>query len=153
MKFQRYDRYEPITITQRKIAAFARKQAAERARYPLFPSHVANEQKSVEAEMAARHSNWESTETRMRAHFARSWRTSRARYFSLPVEVRREILAKWDSWVGPRTPSYFGWMVDTLSGDQEKRWAVFQASCAEIRARLSVNSVRATGQLFAFDVV
>lgn len=148
MKFQRYDRYQPITITQRKVAAFARKQAAERARYPLFAGHVADEQRSVDTEMAARHTAWESTEVRMRAYHAQSWRKSRARYFAQPAQVRQQILTKWEQWLGPRTATYFAWMVDTLSGDQDRRWSLFEADCAAIRARLPVDSVRATLPLF-----
>jgi hypothetical protein len=55
MKFDRRLPALPVTLTQRKAAAFARKQANERNRYPLFAEHVAGEQHSLDDEAAATH--------------------------------------------------------------------------------------------------
>jgi hypothetical protein len=148
MKFERYARYQPITITQRKIAAFARKQQNERARYPLFADHVASEQRTIETEMTRRSGAWESIEVSMRAHHAKTWRTSRARYFSLPEAIQQQIRVKWNSWVGPRTPSYFAWVVDSLSGDQAKRVERCDRERRDIIARIPKSAYAATASLF-----
>ena len=64
----------------------------------------------------------------MRAHYTRSWRDARRIYFAQPEEVRAVIRAKWATWVGPTTSTYFFWMVDVESGNQARR-------VAECRAR------------------
>lgn len=148
MKFERYPRYEPITLTQRKAAAFALKQKKERERYPLFADHVASEQHSLDTEMARRDGARESIEASMRARYASTWRRSRARYFSLPVDIQAQIRAKWNSWVGPLTPNYFAWMVDTLSGDQAKRLEQCERERREIIARIPQSAFAVTGSLF-----
>ena len=148
MKFERYTRYQPITMTQRKVAAFARKQQNERARYPLFADHVASEQRTLENEMEKRSHAWESIETSMRARRAATWRNSRARYFSLPTDIQEEIRIKWNSWVGPRSPTYFAWMVDSLSGDQARRVAQAERERHDIIARIPKSAFAATASLF-----
>ncbi|WP_201800327.1 hypothetical protein, partial [Enterobacter hormaechei] len=74
MRFTRYLRYYPIDFTSRREAAFARKQARERARYPLFPEHIAESQRTVADEIALRQRRSDSLELRMRALQAKHWR-------------------------------------------------------------------------------
>lgn len=148
MKFERYTRYEPLTVTQRRVAAFERKLEKERARYPLFSDHVASEQRTIDAEMTRRQRVIQTTEDRMRSFHAKTWKQSRARFFTLPQDVQAEIRAHWNAWVGPRTSTYFAWTVDRYSGDQDIRVEAAAARQRAHRARLPVDSVRATAPLF-----
>lgn len=136
MKFFRRPRHQTVTLTQRKAAAFARKQANERARYPLFADHVASEQHDIGTEMVRRQNAVDNAEEGMRAFHARVWRESRARYFALPDEVHAQVRAQWNAWVGPRTSTYFAWMVDHLSGEQAKWRAQAELERKELIARL-----------------
>jgi len=136
MKFERYTRYEPVTITQRKEAAYARKLEKERARYPLFSDHVASEQRSFDAEIVRRHSAQHAAEAGMRAFHAKTWKKSRTHYFTLPEDVQAQVRVQWNSWVGPRTSTYFAWLVDTLSGEQAKRIAQATRERKELIGRL-----------------
>lgn len=134
MRFTRQERYNPIAFTARRQAAFTRKQARERERYPLLADHVAAEQHSVEEEIARRTVRTDSCEQRMRAYYARSWRDARRIYFAQPEAVRAVIRAKWSAWVGPTTSTYFAWMVDVESGNQARRVAECRARDAAARA-------------------
>lgn len=136
MKFDRRIRHHAVTLTERKAAAFARKQAKERARYPLFAEHVASEQHSLDEEMTRRQSAADAAEANMRAFHARTWRKSRAHYFTLPEKVQAQVRAQWNAWVGPRTSTYFAWMVDTLSGEQAKRVDQAKRESQELLGRL-----------------
>src|SRR5438445_4642007 len=54
MRFTRYERHNAIDFNARRQAAFARKQARERERYPLFGDHIAAEQHTMDEEIARR---------------------------------------------------------------------------------------------------
>lgn len=148
MEFIRYARYHAVTLTQRKAAAFARKQEKERNRYPLFSEHVAGEQHDLSEEMTRRQNAIDAAEANMRAFHARTWRKGRAHYFALPDEVKAQVRADWNAWVGPRTSTYFAWMVDHLSGQQAKRVAQAKEETREILGRLVQAGRAATVPLF-----
>jgi hypothetical protein len=95
MRYTRYERHRPIDFTARRQSAFARKQARERQRYPLFSDHVAAEQRSADEEVIHRVRRADSFESRMRAFHAKTWRKSRALFFRQPDAIRAEIRAKW----------------------------------------------------------
>ena len=136
MLFERYARYETFTMTDRKIAAFLRKQERERSRYPLFPQHIEAEQHSLDEEIVKRvRINMNSVQG-SRTFRAQAWRRLRAAYFAQPLEVRERIKAEWAAWVGSRSPTYFGWMVDVHSGEQARRVAAANEQTAAIRARI-----------------
>lgn len=134
MRFTRYERHKPIDFNARRQAAFARKQARERERYPLFGDHVAAEQHTMDEEFARRTVRADSFEHRMRAVNARCWRNARRIYFGQADAVRAEIRAKWAVWCGPTTSTYFAWMVDVESGNQARRVAACEAQHAAVRA-------------------
>ncbi|MDK3022909.1 hypothetical protein QO239_09930 [Cupriavidus taiwanensis] len=134
MRFTRYERHNPIDFNARRQAAFARKQARERDRYPLLADHVAAEQHSVDDEIARRTVRADSFEQRMRAFQAGCWRDARRIYFAQPEAVRVVIRTKWAAWVGPTTSTYFAWMVDVQSGNQARRVAACRARDAAARA-------------------
>lgn len=134
MRFTRYERHNPIDFNARRQAAFARKQARERDRYPMFSDHVAAEQHSLDAELARRTARGDVFEQSMRAFNAKCWRDARRIYFAQPEDVRAVIRAKWATWVGPTTSTYFSWMVDVESGNQARRVADCQARYAAARA-------------------
>ncbi|SOY77580.1 conserved hypothetical protein [Cupriavidus taiwanensis] len=136
MRFTRFERYTPIDFNARRQAAFARKQQRERDRYPLFAEHVAGEQHTFDDEMRLRQRNADHFEASQRAFQARVWRKARARFFSLPEAVKAQIRAKWLTWTGPTTATYFSFIVDELSGDQARRVAQADAARAAIRQRL-----------------
>lgn len=141
MRFTRYERHNPIDFNARRQAAFARKQARERERYPLLAEHVAAEQHSVDEELARRNARADACEANIRAHYARSWRDARRIYFAQPEAVRAVIRAKWEAWVGPTTSTYFSWMVDAESGNQASRVAdcrAHDAAARTARAALSL---------------
>jgi hypothetical protein len=148
MKFDRYGRFESLVMTNRKVSAFARKQAKELARYPLFSDHVANEQPDIDTEIAGRIRYISRVEATMRSHLARTWRKSRARYFSLNEETKQKIREKWGTWTGPRTASYFASMVDVMSGDQASRLERCAQVQREYMARLPPDAFLTTGSLF-----
>lgn len=127
MKFGRYERYEPIKMTDRRRQAFLRKQQKERDRYPLFSDHVASEQRSLGDEATRRQRLRESTEMHMRELYAGMWRQARALYFQQAPELQQQIRTAWAAWTGPRTATYFSWMVDTMSGEQARRLARIEA--------------------------
>ncbi|CAN7777881.1 hypothetical protein LJR296_007794 [Cupriavidus necator] len=142
MRFTRHERYNPIDFNTRRQAAFARKQARERERYPLLADHVAAEQHSVEEEIARRTVRADSCEQGMRDFYARSWRDARRIYFAQPEAVRAVIRAKWSAWVGPTTSTYFAWMVDVESGNQARRVAECRTRDAAARAARPVLPVQ-----------
>lgn len=146
MLFQRYERYEPITLTDRKAKAFLRKQQKERDRYPLFSEHVAAEQHTLDDELQRRERSRVSFEETMRQSHARSWRQARKLYFSLSDEIRATIRTEWEKWPGPRTSGYFWSMVDLHSGQQAKRLALAKIEtdriAAEVRKKFEAGALQ-----------
>ncbi|WP_371765521.1 hypothetical protein [Massilia sp.] len=136
MRFSRQPRYEARPLTMRKEAAYARKLAKEQARYPLFPEHVAGEQRSLNDEAARRRALSAKTEQDHRDFLARVWRESRALYFAQPEDIREIIRRKWRAWTGPCTALYFSSMVDVESGEQARRLARTEREFAPIRERI-----------------
>lgn len=67
MKFQRFERYEPVVMTPRRQSAFGRKQEKERARYPLFPDQIAAQQIDLGVSHASRSSSAHTLRPRERA--------------------------------------------------------------------------------------
>lgn len=123
MMFQRFERYEPVTMTPRRQSAFVRKQEKERARYPLFSGEIAAQQIDIETEADRRQRHRDSFEVSQRAFYARVWRDARRLYFGLSDDLRAQVGQAWKCWTGPRTATYFSSMVDTMSGEQERRVA------------------------------
>ena len=127
MKFKRMERYEPVTMTPRRQSAFARKQANERARYPLFSDEISAQQIDLTAEHKRRQVCLDRFEAEMRAFHARVWKTARSLYFGQSAEIRAQIRSAWDVRTGPQTSTYFSYIVDTLSGEQARRLARVEA--------------------------
>lgn len=134
MKFTRFERYEPITITKRKQQAFLRKQERERARYPLFPDQI--EQRSLESEAERRKKSAQASETRMRDLRAKVWREARRDYWAATEEQREAIRIKWEGWRGGRDPNYFRYVVDVCTGVMEERARRMRERDRELRARI-----------------
>jgi hypothetical protein len=136
MRFERQKRYGPRQLTDRQRAAYARKLAKEKARYPLFSDHVAAEQRSIDEEARHREERSSQTEQDRRNFLADVWRRSRALYFAQPDEIRARIHDKWRTWTGPCTAVYFACMVDVQSGEQARRLARIEQEFAPTRARI-----------------
>jgi hypothetical protein len=121
MRFDRQPRHAVRTMSERMREAYARKLQKETARYPLFPDHVAAEQRSLDTEAARRAAVSLDSECERRQFLAQVWRNARALYFAQPVAIRLTIASKWRAWTGPCTATYFAWMVDVESGQQAAR--------------------------------
>ena len=106
MRFHRYGKYE-FRDTERKRAAFARKQKAEREALPLFADQVVAEQIDVDEEMTARRLQWERHQAIDRKRRADKWREARRRLNDYQGPVRRALLAYWQGCKWPADPSYF----------------------------------------------
>jgi len=133
MRFTRTERYQPLTFTDRKRAAFARKQQRERERYPLFAEHVASEQHSAADEIERRQRRSERSEQTMRNLYARIWREARARFHSQPEDIKAKIRDAWAAWTGPTTCKYFSYVVDLQSGLDEERRVEMRRRATEVR--------------------
>ncbi|WP_020201350.1 hypothetical protein [Cupriavidus sp. WS] len=136
MRFLRTERYEPLTFSARKQAAFARKQQRERNRYPLFTEHIAEEQHSPEEEFERRRRQSEMYEQRLRDFTAGVWRRARALYFAQPEAIRAAIQSKWQSWTGPASAVNFSYWVDELSGERARRCAQADERTTAIRRQV-----------------
>lgn len=134
MKFTRFERYEPVTMTERKRLAFLRKQEREKSRYPLFPDQI--EVKSLDGEMERRQQSLRASETRMRELRARIWREARRDYWAATPEQRDAIRVKWEGWRGGREPNYFRYVVDVCIGVMEERARQMRERDRELRARI-----------------
>ncbi|MWL91406.1 hypothetical protein [Cupriavidus sp. SW-Y-13] len=139
MRFTRFGRHDPINFNTRRQAAFARKQQRERDKYPLFADHVAAEQHSPDEEFARRQRRSDNLERTTRTLHARIWREKRAVYFSLSVEQRAEVRAKWLAWTGPTTALYYAYIVDNASGEAARRAETSRAHTLEVRRRVLAN--------------
>ena len=106
MRFHRFGKYE-FRDTERRRAAFARKQKAEREALPLFADQVAAEQIDVDEEMAARRLQWERQQAIDRKRQADKWREARRRLDDYQEPVRGALLAYWQGGKWPADPSYF----------------------------------------------
>lgn len=105
MRFSRYGHCE-FRDTPRKRAAFARKQLAEQQAFPLFAEEIAEQQHSVDEEMAARSLNWAKREREDRQQRAVKWREGRRRLAAYPEDERRQLLAYWQRCSWPGDPTY-----------------------------------------------
>ena len=106
MMFDRYPRYEGFRDTPRKRSAVLRKQKAERDALPLFADQVAALQPSVDEVMSRRAQRADVVEIEHRKFTAKWWRIARSTYFSLPVEQKAKVHARW----------YQRWWTRTSSG-------------------------------------
>lgn len=106
MRFQRYGHFE-FRDTDRKRAAFLRKQKAEREALPLFADQVAAAQIGVDEEMQARRHQWERDLSRSRQRQADKWREARRRIRTYPEPVRVALLGYWQACCWPGDPVYF----------------------------------------------
>jgi len=128
MRFTRRERYQPIDFNQRRQAAFARKQQREQARYPLFGEHIQAEQHDATEEITRRQRRADRLERTMRELDARHWRHGRRMYFAQPETVRAVIRARWEAWVGPTSPTYYIYVVESVTGEGERRSAAARAA-------------------------
>lgn len=136
MKFERFPRWAPITLTARKLAAFQRKQERERSALPLFAELVATTQISPEEEEARRNALATRAEQSRRDMIAKCWRACRRDYFAADQETQASIRAMWSSWAGPRQANYYRYVVDRCSGEIERRTMASRERDAAIRSRL-----------------
>lgn len=136
MKFQRYGRYEGFEMTERRKAAFLRKQRNELERYPLFADQIQSEQHSLEVEAAQRERQRRGSTQDMRDFRARQWRRGRALYFAQPEHIKAVIREKWNKFWGNRDSGYFCALVDVESGEQARRLAAIAIEDAKILERV-----------------
>lgn len=121
MRFRRRQRIEAITLTQRKAAAFERKQRRERERYPLFADEIWASQRSIEDEFVRRNRIAIEAEVRSRDFYADVWKRARGRFFAATAECQAATRAFWKAWTGPCEATYFSYAVDFCTGEYERR--------------------------------
>ena len=140
MKFERFPRWAPITLSARKLAAFQRKQERERSALPLFAELVATTQISPEEEEARRNALATRAEQSRRDMIAKCWRACRRDYFAADQETQARIRAMWSGWAGPKQAIYYRYVVDVCTGEQARRHHAAldrdRAIRAEVRARM-----------------
>ncbi|WP_241136648.1 hypothetical protein [Achromobacter insuavis] len=105
MRFTPFGKHE-FQDTQRKRAALARKQANERAAYPLFAADIAAEQHSVDQVMADRGRLWSAQLASDRARACNSWLTARRLLRSYAQVERAALYRYWQTCRWPGTPEY-----------------------------------------------
>lgn len=137
MKFARVERYEPITFTERKAAAFLKRQQRERDALPLFADLIAAEQSDWATEQERRLELASKSEQGMRDHAARVWRKARAAYFAMPAEQRAACLAEWNAWWGPKKAECFAYVVSKYSGEYEAKRAAYREEVRASNARIA----------------
>lgn len=121
MKFVRRARIERITLEGRKAAAFRRRQARELARYPLLAAEIAEAQIGIEDAEAKRNIMAEASEQRRRDLEAEVWKSARRNYFASDENIKSDIRAMWATWAGPKTCTYFSYVVDLCTGEFDRR--------------------------------
>lgn len=107
MRFHRFG-HVAFNDTARKRVAFLRKQKAEREALPLFAAQIAEEQISVDQEMAERDICWERSFADRRQRHADDWRKGRARMRQYPEHIRSALMNYWNRRCPlPADPAYF----------------------------------------------
>lgn len=121
MQFFRRPRIERITLEGRKAAAFRRRQTRELERYPLLADEIAETQIDIKDAETKRNALAMASEQRSRDFEARVWKMARCNFFTSSDTTRAAIRAMWSSWTGPKTCTYFSYVVDICTGRFERR--------------------------------
>ena len=153
MKFQRMQRYERVTWTERKLQAYKQREQRIRQKidkdYPLLGAELLAEPMPApdpDAELAARRAASAASEKSMRDLAAKHWRHGRAQYHACDEATRTAISSAWDRWTGPRTPGMWIYIVESHNGVAEERRQRYRAEEAAFKQTLRV-AVTAQGQL------
>ncbi|WP_176060281.1 hypothetical protein [Paraburkholderia sp. BCC1876] len=141
MRFDRTPRFEGLTWTARKEAAYLRRHKRAQDKidrdFPLFAHQFAPApMNDVDAEKERRQRLALAGEQRMRDLDAKHWREGRAAYFACGRAVRERIMVEWTSWRGPAKALYFIYVVEKHSGAAEERARECRAREAALRARI-----------------
>lgn len=131
MLFQRCPRFEKIRLTDRKKAAVERRQRKQAMRYPLIADQLPSVPVDFAEEEERRNTQARAAEQRMRDLFAKHWKYGRAQFFAASPEVREVIRKAWKAWTGPRTPTYFIYVVEERNGVAGARRAAINARDSE----------------------
>lgn len=113
MRFKRWPRVSAYEDTARKRAAFHRSQRQQRERLPLLADLIAEQQPSVEAEMARRAVWWPEQQQEDRDRRARAWRRARARLAAYGGNLRPILRQLWRECPYPADPAC---LLDLLHG-------------------------------------
>lgn len=111
MIFDPYPKYDGYTFSVRKRNLYLKKMVNEQGKYPLFPDFIADSQLDVSEEEVRRVEGAWRNYLSMRQFVAMQWRSVRESYFSLSPAKRFLVRVEWLSWRGPRTPTYFIYVV------------------------------------------
>jgi hypothetical protein len=141
MRFDRTPRFEGLTWTARKEAAYLRRHKRAQDRidrdFPLFAHQFAPAPiDDIDAEKERRQRLAMAGEQRMRDLNAKHWREARAAYFACAQVVRAQIVAEWTSWRGPAKATYFIYIVEKHNGAAEERARQYRVRNAGLRARI-----------------
>lgn len=152
MKFARVDKYGRLEITERKLKLIKSKPERQRQalakKLPLLVELIEPAPTvDVDAVIEARQSRVDAAERRMRSLYARIWRDARKDYFAADAAIRAAIRVSWDKWTGPRTCSYFRYVVDLETGVMAQRSERFFQQQEAIKANYRAHR-EANPQLF-----
>ncbi|MFL9995287.1 hypothetical protein PQR34_32180 [Paraburkholderia sediminicola] len=141
MRFDRRLRFEPLTWTARKEAAYLgrhkRAQAKIDREYPLFAHQfVPAPLNGVEVEKARRERMALVGEQRMRDLEAKHWREARAAYFACEPTVRQQIVAQSAGWRGPARAGYFMYIVEKHNGAADERDRQYRIRISALRTQI-----------------
>lgn len=143
MLFDRRPKYPELHITDRQKAAIASKptrQAAKlKAALPLFADQIHVEPVDVDQVISQRISQAQKTEQFWRTNIAKNWLEVRQEFFAASLETQLRIAIHWCCWRGPRTPSYFFYVVRQYT----KPWHVANDRDRKVRIRkLWIDAIR-----------
>ena len=114
IKFHREARYEPRGLTNQRLAAAKRKFKKEQERLPLFANEIAEQQTTAESYVLSKEEQIIKHEQDRRNNIANNWRRGRKVFYSMPVDIRRECIRKWnENRFKPKTALYFLMMLHT----------------------------------------
>ncbi len=139
MLFTPYSRPEQFTWTARKLAAAKskpdRKALQQDQQYPLLvgllPTPAPFDQ---QAETERRRLVDLKQISTMRDFHAGVWKAARRDFFAADHDQKHAIRTAWRDWTGPRTSTYFRYLVDLHTGVMEARSIAFRAREREQRA-------------------
>lgn len=113
MKFKKIPRRCPRPITPRRLKASQRALQKERDKFPLLSDWVAEQQPTPEQRLV-KFQGWElEAEKKSRKYAALVWCRSIKILYSLPFEVRQELLKEWNESHLPKTHEYFAEFLTT----------------------------------------
>lgn len=117
MRFNQQHRPLPREITTRRLAAAERFLQKERDKFPLLTDWIAAQQPTAIERIENHNLLRMNHQQKIRDSTANTWREARKELYSLPKDVRQQILEKWNN---SRIPADAWYFADFLTREAEK---------------------------------